>query len=146
MQVLFEAIRVVWFNGYGAVLAHETRSNDARSNNARFMHTCLLYTEIIHNTTGRKNISAIWKDLVFWIKKTSMKKKVAVFKNCRFLFQYFLMTIIYRKISRWYVRKLADLVRVCNESAMWIWMIMIFKSNRSQMSYKICVLKITLDL
>ena len=45
------------------------------------------------------------------------------------------MTIIYRKISRWYVRKLADRVRICNESAMWIWMNMIFKSSRSQMSY-----------
>ena len=43
------------------------------------MQTCLLYVEIIHNITGRKNITVICKDLVFWVKKTSLIKEAAFF-------------------------------------------------------------------
>ena len=43
------------------------------------MQTCLFYIELIHDITGRKNISMICKDLISWVKKTSLTKEVAVF-------------------------------------------------------------------
>ena len=51
------------------------------------MQTCRLYIEIIHNITGRKNISVIFKDPVSWVKKTSLTKEVAFLKK----FQVFLL-------------------------------------------------------
>ena len=44
--------------------------------------TLLLCIEISH-ITEMKNIRVIFKDLVSWVKKTSLAKEVAFFKNCR---------------------------------------------------------------
>ena len=50
---------------------------------AEIMQTCVLYIEIIHNITGRKNISVIFRDLVYWVKKQAIKEvlsKAAIHK------------------------------------------------------------------
>ena len=69
----------------GVVLFHDTRSN----------HLCINYANMLTLYgdkswyQGSKNISMIFKYLVSWVKKTSLTKKVATFKNCRFPFKNF---------------------------------------------------------
>ena len=93
----------------GCALIHDPTIHDPTMHDSRINYApCLLYIKIIHNITGRKNISMICKDLLSWMNKTSLSKEVGFFKNSHFLF--------FRTN-------------------------MIFKSSRSQMFYKIGVLK-----
>ena len=48
------------------------------------MQKCFLYVELIHNVTRRKNVSVICKDLVSWVKETSLTKEVAFPKKVAF--------------------------------------------------------------
>ena len=68
------------------------------------MQTCLLYIEIIHNITGRKNISVIYRNLVSYVKKASLTKEVAFLKKLSFSLLIF--SEKYSKISQCYLRKL----------------------------------------
>ena len=70
---------------------NDTRFNDAQSNDARFIHRLCKYAyfiEIIQNITGMKNIGVIGKNLVSWVRETSLAKQVAILTNCRF-FKFF---------------------------------------------------------
>ena len=49
------------------------------------METRLIYIVINRDIEESKDISVICKDLVSWVKKTSLTKEVATFKNCCFL-------------------------------------------------------------
>ena len=49
------------------------------------MQTRLIYIVINRDIKESKDISVICKDLVSWVKKTSLTKEVATFKNCCFL-------------------------------------------------------------
>ena len=100
------------------------------------MQTCLLYIEIIQNF---KNISVIYKDQFSWEKKTSLTKEVAFFWKLLF------SVLIFSNENN--IAKLVGdawgncFSRLCQLLCNWIRMNLIFKSSRSQMFYKISVLK-----
>ena len=75
-------------------LVHGTRSNDARFIHRLCKHA--YFIEIIQNITGMRNIGVTGKNLVSWVRKTSLAK-VAFLTNCRF-FCFFLQISLLMKI------------------------------------------------